>query len=240
MINGVNLNDQVQNQITFQPSINTVQEFKVDNSTFSAEYGRSSGAIVNIATRSGTNDFHGEVFEFSRNQGLDAKNRFDDTKPNFKRNQFGAALGGPIVKNRTFFFASYEGLRQRQGLTLNSVVLSDAQRAAASDPVVRRLLDLIPRPTSTDANGVARFSGSGTAPVDIDQGTIDLSHSLSNNDHLKAYYAFQKDQRGEPVLQGNTLPGFGDTREGKRQIGTIDETHIFGPNLVNEARLGFN
>lgn len=86
MINGVNLNDMVQNQITFQPSINTVQEFKVDNSTFSAEFGRNSGAIVNIATRSGTNDFHGEAFEFLRNEVLDARNFFNSTKPPFKRN----------------------------------------------------------------------------------------------------------------------------------------------------------
>jgi hypothetical protein len=80
-INGINLNDMVQNQITFQPSINTVQEFKADNSTFSAEYGRNSGAIVNIATRSGTNDFHGELFEFFRNDALDARNFFDAKKP---------------------------------------------------------------------------------------------------------------------------------------------------------------
>src|SRR5205085_6553440 len=104
MINGINLNDMVQNQITVQPSINTVQEFKVDNSTFSAEYGRNSGAIVNIATRTGTNDFHGEAFEFLRNEALDARNFFDARKPPFKRNQFGAALGGPIRKDHTFFF----------------------------------------------------------------------------------------------------------------------------------------
>src|SRR5215468_3127183 len=90
MVNGINLNDMVQNQITFQPSINTVSEFKVDNSTYSAEYGRNSGAIVNIATRSGTNEFHGEAFEFFRNQDLDARNFFAATKAPFKRNQFGA------------------------------------------------------------------------------------------------------------------------------------------------------
>ena len=85
MINGVNLNDMVQNQITFQPSINTVQEFKVDNSTFSAEYGRNSGAIVNIATRSGTNDYHGELFEFLRNDVLDARNFFERTDATGRR-----------------------------------------------------------------------------------------------------------------------------------------------------------
>ncbi len=260
-INGINLNDQVQNQITFQPSINTIQEFKIDNSTFSAEYGRSSGAIVNIATRSGTNDFHGELFEYLRNDALDARNFFDARKPPFKRNQFGGALGGPVIlprfgegghptysgKNKTFFFFSYEGLRQRQGLTLNADVPTDAQRASATSATTRRLLDLIPRPTSIDTvivNGqptaVGRFQGAGTAPVDIDQETIDISHTLTQNDRVHGYYAFQHDLRTEPTLQGNTVPGFGDTRQSRRQIFTLNEVHTFGPNLVNEARFGFN
>src|ERR1043165_1405654 len=96
MINGINLNDMVQNQITFQPSINTVQEFKADNSTFSAEYGRNSGAIVNIATRSGSNQYHGELFEFLRKNVLAARNFFDARKPPFRRNQFGLNIGGPV------------------------------------------------------------------------------------------------------------------------------------------------
>src|SRR5687768_13153969 len=262
MINGVNLNDMVQNQITFQPSINTVQEFKADNSTFSAEYGRNSGAIVNIATRSGTNEYHGEFFEFLRNEVLDARNFFDPRKPPFKRNQFGFNLGGPIHlplfgeggpifsykgTNRTFFFFSYEGTRQRQGLTLTSNVPTIQQRADATNSTVIKLLPLIPLPTSVDTvvvNGVptlvGRFSGSGTAPVDIDQYTGDVNHSFGANDRLHGYYAFQRDKRGEPNLQGNTLPGFGDTRQSTRQIFTLNETHIFGPNVTNEARLGFN
>ncbi|HYY93600.1 MAG TPA: carboxypeptidase-like regulatory domain-containing protein, partial [Pyrinomonadaceae bacterium] len=155
-INGVNLNDMVQNQITFQPSINTVSEFKVDNSTFSAEYGRNSGAIVNIATRSGTNGFHGELFEFLRNDALDARNFFNFTLPHpppFKRNQFGGNFGGPVVKDKAFFFFSYEGLRQRQGLTLNTDVPSEAQRAAATSPVTRRLLDFVPHANATGVGG---------------------------------------------------------------------------------------
>lgn len=260
-INGINLNDQVQNQITFQPSINTIQEFKIDNSTFSAEYGRNSGAIVNIATRSGTNDFHGELFEYIRNDALDARNFFDAQKPPFKRNQFGASLGGPVYlprfgeggrpaysgKNKTFFFFSYEGLRQRQGLTLNADVPTDAQRASATNATTRRLLDLIPRPTRIDSvlvNGqptlIGRFQGAGTAPVDIDQETVDMSHTLTQNDRVHGYYAFQRDLRTEPTLQGNTVPGFGDTRQARRQIFTLNEIHTFGPNLVNEARFGFN
>jgi hypothetical protein len=258
MINGINLNDMVQNQITFQPSINTVQEFKVDNSTISAEYGRNSGAIVNIATRSGSNQYHGEAFEFLRNEVLDARNFFDARKPPFKRNQFGFNIGGPVKlphfgeggpifeyegESRTFFFFSYEGTRQRQGLTLTSNVLTDAQRASVTNPTILQLLPLIPRATSVDIVGgvpVARFAGSGTAPVDIDQYTGDVSHNFGSNDRLHGYYAFQRDKRGEPNLQGNTMPGWGDTRQSTRQILTLNETHIFGPNLTNEARLGFN
>ena len=261
MINGVNLNDMVQNQITFQPSINTVQEFKADNSTFSAEYGRNSGAIVNIATRSGGNEYHGEFFEFLRNDALDARNFFNfcppgtttcknQGRPPFKRNQFGMNIGGPLNlphfgeggspfsykgRNKTFFFFSYEGLRQRQGLTLPTVTVpTDAQRAAVTDPVIQKLLPLIPR----SSTGLS--SGSGTAPVDIDQWTGDVSHNFSSKDRLHGYYAFQRDRRGEPTLQGNNIPGFGDTRQSHRQIFTLNETRTFGPTLVNEARFGFN
>jgi Carboxypeptidase regulatory-like domain/TonB dependent receptor len=254
MINGVNLNDMVQNQITFQPSINTVQEFKADNSTFSAEYGRNSGAIVNIATRSGANDYHGELFEYLRNDFFDARNFFErttDPAP-FKRNQFGFNLGGPLSlphfgqggpglgyqgKNKTFWFFSYEGLRQRQGLTISGVTVPTlAQRAAVTDPVIKQLLPLIPVP-NVGTNG---FAGSATAPVNIDQGTLDVQHNLGVNDRLHGYYALQRDERGEPTLQGNSVPGFGDTRRSRRQIFTLNETHTFGSSVVNEARFGFN
>jgi len=240
MINGINLNDMVQNQITFQPSINTVSEFKVDNQTYSAEYGRNSGAIANIATRSGTNTFHGEAFEFLRNDALDARNYFSTVgpKPPFKRNNFGAALGGPIIKNKTFFFASYEGTRQRQGVVQNSFVLSDVDRAAVTDPVSLKLLDLIPKANS----GVNQFVGSATAPVNIDQWTGDVYHRVSNDDSLHLYYAFQKDQRNEPAFPvvADTIQGFGDQRKSHRQIGTFVETHTFSPSIVNEGRIGFN
>jgi hypothetical protein len=243
MINGVNLNDPAQNQITFQPSINTVSEFKVDNSTFSAEYGRNSGAIVNIATKSGANAVNGEAFEFFRDDPLDSRNYFNQAPASqspFLRNQFGGNLGGPIVKNRTFFFGTYEGLRQRQGIDINSGVLRDDQRAAVTDPVSRKLLALIPTANATGASGEGRFIGSATAPVNIDQWTGDVRHNISNADALHGYYAFQRDLRGEPTLQLNTIPGFGDTRHSHRQIMTLNETHVFGSQLVNEARFGYN
>src|SRR6476469_1678227 len=247
MVNGVNLNDMVQNQITFQPSINTVSEFKVDNSTYSAEYGRNSGAIVNIATRSGSNGYHGELFEFVRNHDLDARNFFNTrvlTSPTgvqtpnpqatFKRNSFGANFGGPIYKDKTFFFLSYEALRQRQGIPLNTTVLSDAGRAlvqAGGNPTSLQLLNLIPV-----ANSGNSFVGSALAPVNIDQGTADISHNFNSNLRIHGYFAIQEDLRQEPTLQGDTLPGFGATRQSRRQIATVNLDHTLSSNMVNEAR----
>src|SRR5712692_8535637 len=176
MVNGINLNDMATNIITFQPSISTVQEFKVDNSTFSAEYGRNSGAIVNIATRSGSNLWHGEIYEYLRNNDLDARN-FTNPKgvpmAPFHRNQFGGDGGGPIRKDRSFFYLSYEGLRHLQSVPLTSTVLTDTQRAQAastSDAVVKKLLPLIPAANSP--GGV--YVSSAVAPVYIDQGTANI------------------------------------------------------------------
>jgi hypothetical protein len=245
-INGVNLNDMVQNQITFQPSINTTSEFKINNQTFSAEYGRSSGSIVNVSTRSGTNAFHGEVFDYIRNEALDARNYFQARGTQmaaFKRHNFGAALGGPIWKDHTFFFASYEGLRQKQALPLSSGVLTTSQRNGVTNATTRRLLDLIPLANSgpLDASGqLTRFVGTAPGPVNTDQGTLDVSHTFGPSDTLHGFYAIQKDLRTEPTLQGNSVPGFGDQRSATRQILTLNETHIFSPRFVNEARLGFN
>src|SRR5688572_16724198 len=243
VINGITLNNLTNSSITFQPSIGAVQEFKVDNSTFSAEHGQSSGAVVNVATRSGGNEFRGELFEFFRNDALDARNFFTFTSsepPPFKRNQFGGQLGGPIVKDKAFFFFSYEGLRQRQRVNLNSLVLSDTQRASASDPVIVNLLALIPRANFVDSSGTSRFVGSANASVNTDQWSIDLSHNLGKNDRLHAYYSVYRTLLSEPNRNGNTIPGFGNTTRQLRQVFTFNETHIFSPMLVNELRFGFN
>lgn len=242
VVNGITLNNLTFSSISFQPSISTVREFKVSNSTFSAEYGQSSGAIVNIATRSGSNEFHGEVFEFLRNDRLDARNTFTLTSsepPPFKRNQFGGQLSGPIIRDRIFFFTSYEGLRQRQSLDVNSLVLSDAQRASVSDPVIAGLVSLIPRANFLDSSGTPRFVGSARAPVDSDQWTLDISYNIGKNDRLQGYYALYRTESVEPRT-GSTVPGFGNVAKVQRQILTLNETHIFGPTLVNEVRFGFN
>jgi Carboxypeptidase regulatory-like domain/TonB dependent receptor len=253
MINGINLSDMVQNQVTFQPTINTVSEFKIDNSTYSAEYGRNSGSIVNIATRSGTDAFHGELYDYLRNNYFDARNAFNRVTtstgaPNpmspFKRNQFGGDFGGPLHKGKTYFFLSYEGLRHRQGLTTTSDVFTEAQRTAiqtAGNAVPVALLGLVPHPNTTIGSSPVpnAFIGSATAPVNIDQGTVDISHNFSDKDSLHGYYADQQDFRGEPT-QGANIPGFGDTRAGHRQVFTLGESHVFTANTVNEVRLGAN
>ncbi len=116
MINGIDNNNDSINAPSFRPSVDSIQEFKVQTGMYSAEYGRSSGGQVVVTTKSGTNAFHGSAFEFLRNQVLDARNIFtlSSTNPVFKRNQFGGTIGGPVIKNKTFFFVSYEGLRLRQ------------------------------------------------------------------------------------------------------------------------------
>ena len=250
MVNGINLNDMVQNQVTFQPTINTVAEFKVDNSTYSAEYGRNAGAIVTIASRSGTNQFHGEVYDYIRNDFFDARNAFNprlDTAGNplpmapFKRNQFGGDIGGPIIKDKTFFFATYEGERHRQGLNTSALVFTPAQLAqiaASTNSTVKALAALIPAANGT-VKGSPAFLGSATAPVNIDQGTTDIQHNFSEKDRLHGYYVYQHDLRQEATA-GTNLPGFGDTREGHRQVFTVGESHIFSPSLVNELNLGVN
>jgi len=252
MVNGINLSDPNQNQITFQPTINTIDEFKVDNQTFSAEYGRNSGSIVNIATRRGVNAWHGEAYEFLRNSDLDARNFGNPTNTGggatltpspqapFHRNQFGGDGGGALKKDKMLVYLSYEGLRQRQSVPLTPITLTTAQRAqalASSDAQIQALLPLIPLPNA----GTNQFVGSAVAPVNIEQGTANFSYLLSEAHRVNAYYAIQRDQRNEPpTTDSNSYPGGGDQRNGKRQLLTLNEVWTVNPTMVNEMRLGFN
>ena len=123
MVNGGDANDIFVNLPAIQPSPDAIEEFRVVTNTFDAEYGRNSGAVVNVVTKSGTNDLHGDVYDFFRNTALDARNFFDTTRGNFKQNQFGGTLGGPLKKDSTFIFGSYEGRRNRQGVSSGIVTL---------------------------------------------------------------------------------------------------------------------
>ena len=125
-VNGGDGNDQFANLPAIQPSPDSIAEFRVLTNTFDAEYGRNSGAVVNVVTKSGTNNFHGNAYEFFRNKSLNAKGFFDTTKPDYLQNQFGATLGGPIRKDKTFFFVSYEGDRLRKGDSSDTVAVPSA------------------------------------------------------------------------------------------------------------------
>ncbi len=123
MVNGGDANDQFVNLPAIQPSPDTIQEFRILTNTFDAEFGRNSGSVVDVVTKSGTNSFHGDVFEFLRNRGLNSRSFFDADRADFKQNQFGGTLGGPIRKDKTFFFGSYEGRRIRQGISSGLVTV---------------------------------------------------------------------------------------------------------------------
>jgi hypothetical protein len=234
LVNGINLKDQINDVLVLQPALGAIQEFRIDTSTPSAEYGRNSGAVINIVTPSGTNRVRGSIFEFFRDDTLDARNYFSpeslDTPP-FSRHQFGGDVGGPIVMNRTFFLIAYEGVRQQQAVDVNSAVPSDAQRASVTDPTISRLIDLLPRANVTDVTGGARFVGFAAAPVTIDQSAIDVTHSLGAGGRLHGFYAIQFDSRTEPLRAGNTVPGFGDARDGIRQNLTLSHTQPFRSQL---------
>ena len=128
-VNGGDGNDQFIGVPAIQPSPDTIQEFRVLTNTFDAEYGRNSGAVVNVVTKGGTNDFHGNLFEFFRNRALNTRGFFDSEKPDFKQNQFGGTFGGPIKKNRTFFFGSYESRRIVQGISSDLVTVPTSSGA---------------------------------------------------------------------------------------------------------------
>jgi len=241
VVNGVSTNNLTFGSLMFEPPLASIQEFKVDSSVLGADYGHVSGAIVNIVTRSGTDSLRADAFEFLRNDALDARNFFEFTSSNphpFNRNQFGGSIGGPIWRGRTFFFMAYEGLRQRQGVDLNSLVLSDEQRATATNPAVQRLIPSIPRANFFDVDGTPRFVGSAPAVADTDRWTIDVRHNAGASDRIQAFYGSQDYRSREPGSQGNSIPGFGSVSHPFASILTINETHMFGTAALNEARFG--
>ena len=218
-----------------------MDEFKADTSVFAAEYGHVSGAVVNIVTRSGSDAVHGDVFEYFRNDALDARNFFEftSTKPHpFKRNQFGGSLGGPVWRGRTFYFATYDGVRHRQGVDLNSLVLSDEQRASVTDAVIRQLLPLIPRANVITSAGTPRFVGSAPAVVDVDRWTADVRHNLGDRDRLHVFIGNQYWRTQEPTAQGNSIPGFGSKAHPDSSVLTAGHTHVSRGSTTNELRYG--
>ena len=231
--------------------VETIKEFQVLTNTMSAEYGRTSGGVFNVVTKSGTNDFHGSAFEFYRNDVLDSKNFFDDEKPRFWRDQFGLSLGGPIVRNKTFFFTSYEGLREFKGITtLSTVPDDDARRGILPgkaqfpvNPNVAPYLNLYPvanGPRILDAKGnptgVAEFRGVTPTNSNQDFALARLDDILSEEDSIFLRYLYDNSVLDEPT----NFPAFPNIVRNRKHMLTLEERHSFSPAVLNEFRFGFS
>ena len=248
-LDGVSLNDYANGApgsvLGGNLGVDAIQEFSVLTSNYSAEYGKTSGGVVNAVTRSGTNAFHGSAYEFLRNSALDAKNFFEAAgtpKAPFKRNQFGGAIGGPIIKNHTFFFADYEGIRQSKGIANVDFVPSAAARSGnlqsgqvSVDPAVQQYLALYPVPTCTGAD-VCQFIFNGKQIINENFVTTRIDHKFSDKDSLFGTYLYDKTPYSSPDSFGNV----GLSTLSSRQIVAVEETHSFTPTLVNAVRFGYN
>jgi len=245
--------------------VDAIQEFSVLTSNYSAEYGKTSGGVVNAVTRSGTNALHGSVYEFLRNSALDARNFFDGPKiPSFKRNQFGGAIGGPIIKNRTFFFADYEGIRQSKGITALTTVPSlnarngildngdpplascppgatlivPGQSNVCVDDQARLYLAFyhLPNGGPTANADIAKYSFAGQQIIHENFFTTRLDHKFSEKDSASGTYLYDKTPFTSPDGVNNVLLG----SKSSRQIVALEETHLFKPSFANTVRMGYN
>ncbi len=221
-------------------SVDAVQEFRVYASSFSAEYGQALGGVVNLITKSGTNDLHGSAFEYFRNEKLDTRNYFNTgNKPPFRLNQFGGSAGGPIRKNKIFFFANYEGLRQRLGIIQNSFVPTAAFRDTLP-AVLKPVVDLLPLPngpTSTADPRLGQVLRGVSNPLTEDTGAIKIDYRFSDNDNLSVRYNINESltQNYFGVARGQI-----QTAPARMQLIKLTHTHTFTPHFLNEAGFGFN
>lgn len=221
--------------------IDGIKEFNVVSGTYSAAYGKRSGAQISIVTSSGTNQLHGSVFEFLRNSALDARNYFDANKiPEFQRNNFGAALGGPIRRNKIFLFGNYEGYRQNLGESLVTLVPDSASRAAAVASV-QPLLNLWPIANGPEvvtngvASGVAKWIGTAPQHIREDFGTTRFDQTISPSDNYSVIYTVDDSTANSPTAN----PYSYISEALREQVLSAQEQHIFS-KVVNVARFGFS
>jgi hypothetical protein len=237
--------------------VETVQEFQVLTNAYSAEFGRSSGGIINAITRSGANHVHGNLFEYLRNSALDAKNYFDkpnDRIPPFKRNQFGGTLGGPIRRDKTFFFTAFEAIKERLGVTgvtnvpdtdaRNGIIKDDKGKIIKTvklDPAIPQYLNLLfPAPSATDrviGFGIAEHSFTRSQPTDeyFLQGRID--HRFSEKDTLFGRYTFDNGHVDRQVT--NKPPVVFFQERSRNQYVTLEHLHTFSQTILNTLRISF-
>jgi Carboxypeptidase regulatory-like domain len=215
--------------------IEAIAEFQVLTNTYGAEYG-GDGSVVNAATRSGTNSFHGSVYDFIRNSALDARGFFDRATPApFRKNQFGAALGGPIKKNKLFFFVNYEGIRQLLGISSLTFVPTAAARASAVS-FMQPVLALYPLPTTDLGNGTGTIIqvANQTAREDYVLGRVD--YTISAEDAIFVRYLFDNGR----LINPSAIPLWIAHDSTVNQFTTIEERHIFSANLVNVFSTAFS
>jgi hypothetical protein len=250
-LNGIGVNDYANttpgNALGTNLGVEAVAEFSVLTNSYSAEYGRTSGGVVNAITRSGTNQIRGTAFEFHRNSAMDAKDYFDrgDQPPPFHRNQYGLAVGGPIAKNRTFWFADYEGLRELLGQTTVSTVPSQAARegrlAAGTvtvNPQIARALALFPLPNGELlGNGdTGQYYAVRNRESRGDYALLKLDHKISAAGGLNATLLYDDAEVEQPdALLAKQLAD-----SSRRTLIASEYTHTFGPSLVSVSRAGLS
>jgi hypothetical protein len=248
-MDGVSINDNSNstpgNMLGTNLGVESIREFSIVSNSYSAEYGRSTGAVVNAVTKSGANAIHGDVFFFHRNSALDARNHFDGPGkiPPFRRHQFGGSLGGPVVRNRTFFFANYEGLRQQLGTTTIYNVPTDAARRGdvagdriAVNPAVQPYLALYPQPNGRDfGDGTAEYSTAINRGTDEDFVSARLDQQLSADHSVFVRYTYSNARDNVPA----DLALFEEIGESKSQFLTAEYKSVLSPRLLNVARVGF-
>ena len=219
-------------------SVDALQEFKIQTSTFAPEYGRTPGGQISIVTRSGSNQFHATVFDYFRNDALDSKDWFANAnrlnKPALRQNDFGGVLGGPVVRNRTFFFFSYEGLRLRQPLTAITQVPTIASRNAAID-AIKPFLNAFPLPNGPGTTlGMAYFTSSYSNPTELNATSIRLDHTVNTKLSVFARYNTAPSNTVSRGLNG-TLSQISPTNIDTRTL-TAGATYSITPSIVNELR----
>ena len=241
-LDGVSLNDYANGApgsvLGGNLGVDAIQEFSVLTSNYSAEYGKTSGGVVNAITRSGTNSFHGSAYEFLRNSVFDARNYFEDPtlpKAPFKRNQFGGEVGGPIIQNKAFFFADYEGIRQAKSIPNFDVVPSSEIRQTVTNPQILNYLALYPIPASCGQD-TCTFIFNGNQVVNENYVTARGDYRFSDKDSLFGTYLYDRTPYTSPDSFGNV----GLSTLSSRQIVAIEEAHSFTHSFVNAVRFGYN
>jgi hypothetical protein len=220
-------------------SLESIAEFRVNSSVYTAESGGAGGGQINAVSKTGTNELHGGVFEFLRNDALDARSSFDGPQiPPFRMNQFGGSLGGPVVKNRSFFFVSYEGIRQTLTQSLIGFVPNAAYRAsvAATSPALKPFLNgwptgQIPVDSITD-----QYNSTGVNSVREDSGTVRFDHKFTDKTTMFARYNIDDAFIDKPY----DAVGGRDTTAIRPSNLVLQLMHVFSPTVINEAKVGMN